>query len=185
MFNIKPMKCELCGIERKTLYNQTYHFEKTLSGLDNLYLQNITVDYCEKCEDISPYFYRAIPLHKTIAQAIVLQPVPLIGNDIRFLRKHLGLRGKDFAELLHIDAATLSRWENSEQNPSPQSDLLVRTLFISAWMDKYQEMFSEKLLPKITSITSIRQSNFSIYVDSANLSYSYCYQTSSLDLLAG
>lgn len=182
MLNIKPMKCEVCGIEMKTLHKQTYHFEKGFSGVDSLYLQNITVDYCEKCGDVSPYFYKASQLDKTIAKAIVLEPVLLNGNDIKFLRKHLGLKGKEFAELLRIDAATLSRWENNEQMPSLQSDLLIRTLFISAWMDKYEEVFPEKLIPKITSISSTRDNDFAIYVDTANFSYSY--QIKDLSLIA-
>jgi len=34
------------------------------------------------------------------------------GDAFRYARKALGLRGADLAEILNVDAATVSRWEN-------------------------------------------------------------------------
>lgn len=39
-------------------------------------------------------------------------------NDIKKLRKKLGLTQKEFAARLKVDAITISRWERNEQRPS-------------------------------------------------------------------
>ncbi len=39
-------------------------------------------------------------------------------DEIRKLRKKLGLTQKEFANRLKVDAITISRWERGEQRPS-------------------------------------------------------------------
>lgn len=168
------MKCELCQVETKLLPNQTYHYEKTLSGLDNVYLENITVECCPVCGDISPIFHRIKEIHKTIARAIALQPVPLHGADIKFLRKERRLKAKEFAVLLRVDVATLSRWENDEQTLSSQSDALVRAIYACLLMETEHQLLPDSITPKIAAVSDKRESNFAIYINTANLSvYSY------------
>ncbi len=43
-------------------------------------------------------------------------------KDIRELRKSLGLTQKELASRVRVDAITVSRWERSEQKPSPQAE---------------------------------------------------------------
>lgn len=162
----------------KLLLNQTYHYEKTLSGLDNVYLENIKVEHCSTCNDISPIFHRIKELHKTVARAIVMQPVPLNGADIRFLRKERKLKAKEFAVLLRVDAATLSRWENDEQVLSPQSDALVRAIYACLVMETEHQLLPDSITPKIAAVTAKREAGFAIYVNTANLSV-YSYKRSS------
>jgi len=50
-------------------------------------------------------------LEAAIAVARIMAPVALSGPDIRFLRKACGMTGKEFAEAVAVDNATLSRWE--------------------------------------------------------------------------
>lgn len=177
------MKCELCHVEMTLLQNQTYHYEKNLSGLDNVYLENISVEVCPKCNDISPIFHRIKELHKTIARAIALQPVPLNGADIRFLRKERRLKAKEFAVLLRVDVATLSRWENDEQSLSPQSDALVRAIYACLLMETEHQLLPDSITPKIAAVSSKREPDFSIYVNIANLAvYSYKLDSPSSNL---
>lgn len=42
-------------------------------------------------------------------------------NEIRELRKTLGLTQKELAARVRVDAITVSRWERSEQKPSQQA----------------------------------------------------------------
>ena len=173
------MKCELCQVEMQLLSSQTYHYEKTLSGLDNVYLENITVERCLVCNDISPILHRIKELHKSIARAIVMQPVPLNGADIRFLRKERKLKAKEFAVLLRIDVATLSRWENDEQTLSPQSDALVRAIYACLLMETEHQLLPDSITPKIAAVSSKREKDFAISVNTANLSV-YSYKQSSM-----
>lgn len=174
------MKCEVCQVEMELVQNQTYHYEKTLSGLDNVFLENISVEVCPKCNDVSPIFHRIKELHKTIARAVALQPVPLNGADIRFLRKERRLKAKEFAVLLRVDVATLSRWENDEQSLSPQSDALVRAIYACLLMETEHQLLPDSITPKIAAVSNKRENNFYIYINTANLSV-YSYKQTFLD----
>jgi transcriptional regulator with XRE-family HTH domain len=56
------------------------------------------------------------------------KPEPLSPAEIRYLRKSLGWSGADFAKHMHVDPATVSRWENETQPMSEQNDLLLRAM---------------------------------------------------------
>jgi putative zinc finger/helix-turn-helix YgiT family protein len=65
-------------------------------------------------------------LHDEIVAAILSNPSRLRGPEIRFLRKHLGWSGDDFAKYFKVSPSTVSRWENDKQDLSKQGDLLLR-----------------------------------------------------------
>lgn len=71
-------------------------------------------------------------LHRLLALELARKAERLLPNEIRFLRKHLGLSGVDFAERMRVDPATVSRWER-EQEPQamgPQAELLLRLMAV-------------------------------------------------------
>ncbi|MBO0722330.1 MAG: helix-turn-helix domain-containing protein [Blastocatellia bacterium] len=127
------MKCEQCNSET-SIGRKRYHY--TECGLDNVYLQNCEVRICPSCGLESPRIPRIDELHAAIAQAITLQKVPLSGKEARFLRKHLGLKAREWAKYLHIDVTTLSRWENEERSIGPQSDVLMRLTYCYLYFRK-------------------------------------------------
>jgi DNA-binding transcriptional regulator YiaG len=51
-------------------------------------------------------------LEAAIAVARVTLPYKLSGNEIRFLRKAIGMKAVDLAKFLAVDPAHFSRWEN-------------------------------------------------------------------------
>jgi len=61
-----------------------------------------------------------------IAVARALCPIQLEGAEVKFVRRAIGLSGKDFAEGLGLDPATLSRWENGKQEVGAWADKQVR-----------------------------------------------------------
>jgi hypothetical protein len=79
------MQCETRQHDIDTKPRQVYHYVE--SGLDNVYLKNVDVRVCETCNPASPRLPRILELHSTIARAVAMQPCPLRGQDIRFLRK--------------------------------------------------------------------------------------------------
>src|SRR5689334_12980477 len=121
------MKCDIC--QRKVIIKiqQTYHYKEC--GLDNVYLKNVGTRVCESCGEKSIRLPRIKELHATIGRAVAMQPCPLRGQDIRFLRKQLGYSAKEWATFLRTDASTLSRWENDQQEIGSQSDALIRLLY--------------------------------------------------------
>ncbi len=49
-------------------------------------------------------------------------------EEIQAIRKNLGLTQKGLAELLDIDAITVSRWERGERHPHPVSSRKLQRL---------------------------------------------------------
>lgn len=121
------MKCDICQGKIITKTQQSYHYKEC--GLDNVYLKNVDVRMCESCGEKNLRIPGILELHETIARGVALQPCPLRGPDIRFLRKQLGHSAKEWATFLRVDTSTLSRWENEQQEIGPQSDSLIRFLY--------------------------------------------------------
>jgi len=168
------IKCD-CGGEYQTLTGQIVHFDKVLSGMDNIYLENMTVEKCSRCGDVSPYFPASDEFFNIIARAVVLQPYLLTGDEIRFLRKNRRLKAKEFAALLQIDPATLSRWEDDKQPRSPQNDLLIRLLYVQLYNQQVGQLFPETITDKLISLTD-RADNPTIWIDTQRpMKYRYAH----------
>src|SRR5262245_49454587 len=123
-------KCELCGgalVTRKATPERPYRYE--LSGLDNVFLAGIEVRECPRCTVQVPTIPAIAALNEAIAQDLMLKRELLSGKEIRFLRKHAGIAGKEFAALIGVNPAHLSRVENGKtKNLSPGIDKLARTV---------------------------------------------------------
>lgn len=143
------MNCEVCKRLTVIKKKRIYHYD--ISGLDNVYLQNVEMRMCERCRISVPRIPRILQLHATIAKAVVMQPALLGGKDIRFLRKELGMRAREFAKLLRTDVSTFSRWEKN-QKPGPQSDLLIRYLYIQLVQEKTGRPFADKVAEQLSSV---------------------------------
>src|SRR5262249_49304242 len=117
-------KCELCGgalVTRKTTRQRPYGYE--LSGLDRVFLVGIDVRECLKCGVQIPTIPAIAALNEAIAQDLMLKKQLLSGKEIRFLRKHAGISAKEFALLIGVNPAHLSRVENGKtKNLSPGID---------------------------------------------------------------
>lgn len=166
------IKCDDCGHQTEIRNGQEYHY--TESGLDNIYLINIELRVCEACGEATPRIPRINQLHETIAKALALKPYPLNGAEVRFLRKQLGLKAKEFAANLRVDVSTYSRWENGDQQIGEQSDALIRLLYFRIFEEKEGYRIAESLSEKIASFSEERIPT-SVVVNMNNPS-SYQYQ---------
>lgn len=86
--------------------------------------QNVST--CSECGAEHVGIQNIQGLHDQIATAIINSPSRLRGPEIRFLRKHLGWSGEDFARFFQVSPSTVSRWENGKQDLGTQGDLLLR-----------------------------------------------------------
>lgn len=120
-------RCTNCDAEA-TQITGNYLFSE--SGLSNLVLKNIEIIKCDQCGTSDPIISRPKDIIKTLARAIVNKPFALTGEEIRFLRKYLGMSQDTFASYLHSDKAVLSRWENDREPVGSKSDLLIRTIAV-------------------------------------------------------
>lgn len=116
-------KCDECGKRmRKTIVD---HYQYAESGLSNVYLDRIAVYMCDCGEKVV-----ALPnverLHDLIFQKILTKPSTLRGEEVRFLRQSMGARSIEFAKMVNVHPATLSKWEHGDQEIGKEYDKLIR-----------------------------------------------------------
>jgi DNA-binding transcriptional regulator YiaG len=160
-------ECTKCGARAKVVRG---HYEFTESGLP-VVLENIDLVKCAKCGNVDPIIPKPTQLMATLAKAVIMKSHPLNGAELRFLRKHLGKNGEDFAKLLHVDKTFLSKWENDANPIGDQSDRLIRLIVAGLLEDfrKEEIVWTIKHLPDISDETSAEH----IVVDPQKMSYRY------------
>jgi DNA-binding transcriptional regulator YiaG len=106
---------------------------------------------------------------RQIAQALVEKPFALMGEEIRFLRKYLGMSGGAFASLLHTDKSVLSRWENDQVGVGSKSDLLIRAVACNLGNGLGSE--AERVVRKFPEINESDQKVVRIEINDATFAY--------------
>lgn len=115
-------RCTECGAPQRVERRTTDYPE---SGLTNVRLHNVPVWVCENGHE-ELEIPAVTQLHELLAQLIIRKPATLSGNEIRFLRKRLGMPAKEFARKLAVHHVHLSRLENNRRPLSRPYDLLIR-----------------------------------------------------------
>jgi|SRR5581483_10359013 len=123
------MKCPICRTGVLETRRENHHY--TESGLSNVVLLDIEVERCPHCDERMPAIPRIEQLHRVIAFALAEQKGRLSGEEVRFLRKYLGLSGLHFARTIGVDQATVSRWENNKDPIGPTADRLLRLMVLT------------------------------------------------------
>jgi transcriptional regulator with XRE-family HTH domain len=128
------MNCDYCSVEmvdRLATEHDPYMYD--LCGLEDVALVGIDVHKCPKCRFEAPIIPRIVELHEVIADGLILKPSPLSGAEVRYLRKYAGMPAREFARLLGIDPAYLSRIENGHTKAlGATADRFVRAYTILA-----------------------------------------------------
>ncbi|MEO8704858.1 MAG: hypothetical protein ABI867_32700 [Kofleriaceae bacterium] len=86
----------------------------TESGLDNVILRNVTKHTCESCGAQRVLIPGMTKMHHAIAKAIAEKPARLSPAEVGFLRDHLELSNREFADLMGVTQEQTSRWTGSE-----------------------------------------------------------------------
>jgi len=139
------MKCRHCDddvVEEDVV--ATYHYSEC--GLSRVYLKDVPVRRCSSCEAVTMRIKGLASLHRTIALAVLSKSDRLEGEEVRFLRKHVGLSGKDFARRMGVSPEMVSRWENAKDGKfmiGAGADRLLRLLVKT--MDQIESYPVEKL----------------------------------------
>jgi putative zinc finger/helix-turn-helix YgiT family protein len=123
----KAMTCIQCG-GRLTAKSENYKY--AACGLSNVTLIGVDVRRCSKCGDHEVVIPRIEELHRVLAAAVVRQASRLSKDELKFLRKHLGYSGVDFAKVIGVAAETISRWENGKENIGATTEKLIRMLVV-------------------------------------------------------
>ena len=140
------MKCTKCGadLEESTCTTEAPYRYKA-SGLSNVFLVGITLRTCPGGHGAVPVIPRMADLQSLLAHILLEKPEGLVGEELRFLRKHVGLSGVEFATRVQIDASTLSRIENDQQPMGKSTDMLARAVVAAAIEHERQEELTKLL----------------------------------------
>lgn len=145
-FAMSNMNCPTCHQTGKT-HKGKYHY--TESGLQNLWLEGVEVFKCD-CGEKFAFIPRIQELHNLIGKILLEKEDQLSGREIRFLRKHMGLKAKDFAKELGVGNVTVSRWENGESSPSESIDRFIRLFYAaSKGFDEIAKSLVKDIFPKL------------------------------------
>lgn len=109
------MKCTNCD---STMAKSVGDHAYVEGGLPNVVLRGITKYACPNCGAKRISIFAVERLHRTIAIALAQKPARLLPHEVKFLRDHLELANKDFAEMLGVSSEQASRWV-SPSNPDP------------------------------------------------------------------
>lgn len=122
------LRCSNCSKPAHVVHG---NYQFTESGLNYVVLCGIEIIKCSHCGNEDPIIPAMDDLLRTIALALIAKPYRLAGEEVRYLRKYMGLTGDGFSRLLHVDKTTLSKWENNDDPVGTQSDLAIRMLAMS------------------------------------------------------
>jgi putative zinc finger/helix-turn-helix YgiT family protein len=100
-------------------------------GLPHVTLQGVEVRRCPDCGEHEVVIPRMTELHQAIARAVVTKKARLMAAEVKFLRKHLGWSGADFARHMGVTAETVSRWENGREPMGAVADRLLRLMVVT------------------------------------------------------
>ena len=95
-------------------------------ALPGVTLANVPVWTCADCGEEEYGIPRLNQLHQVLAHAVANRSGRLRPEEIRFLRKHLGWSGRDFATAFDVAPETVSRWENGERKMGSAAERLLR-----------------------------------------------------------
>ena len=121
------MKCARCGGAMKAA-RENYLYREC--GLTHVTLVGIEVGRCRQCGEHEAVIPRIEQLHGAIAAAVARKAPRLLPEEIRFLRKHLGWSGGEFAAHLGVSRETVSRWETGAAAMGPVAERLLRLVAV-------------------------------------------------------
>lgn len=118
-------RCAECGGETR---GARENFRYTLAGGWAATVEGVLVHRCQKCGAYEVAIEKLSPLQRAIVRAVILKPHRLAGEEIAFLRHHLGLTGRELARTMGVTPAALSRWEQNRDPIGGVSDRALRML---------------------------------------------------------
>jgi transcriptional regulator with XRE-family HTH domain len=127
MSTFQEHDCEESAVEYTSTPDKPYHYVG--SGLGNVRLVGVKYWICSVCKKQAADIPSLNHLLAGIARTLVEKKSRLIGEQVRFLRKRLSRRSKDFAALIGVTPERYSAMEASDVPLSEGRDKLVRFVY--------------------------------------------------------
>ena len=96
-------------------------------------LQDVRLFRCVQCAIETPAISRVEKLFREVAHALAGSANRLRPQELRFLRKYLGLSSRDFAQKMGVDHTTVSKWERIDdpQDMGRTAERLLRMFVLT------------------------------------------------------
>lgn len=108
---MKSRKCPTCRSEmRGSLVSHNYRE----CGLEFVTLENVPVYDCQRCGEHVLSIPAIEQLHRGIALALAHKPFRLMPQEVKFIRRYLGLSNVDFARTMGVSREQASRWTSTD-----------------------------------------------------------------------
>jgi putative zinc finger/helix-turn-helix YgiT family protein len=141
MEEIAMADCLICGKKMKsTRENRKYDF----SGLDGVTLLGVEVLRCSVCGEEEIGIPNIEGLHAALARHLAERKERLMPNEVRFLRKHLGLSTQDFARRMGVARETVARWESISE-PLRMKTATERLLRLMVLLERPVDHYPDEL----------------------------------------
>lgn len=119
------MRCVTCGHDKMA----RELVEETIRVGDVTFTARVPADVCPRCGEFYLDGVTIRALEKAVAEALAH------GGDgspeaFRYMRKAIGLKAVEVAELMSVTPETVSRWENGERQPEPRAVRLLGALVL-------------------------------------------------------
>lgn len=95
------------------------------------------------------------------------QPGRLTGEQLRFLRKHLGLTEDQQGGYIHTDKTKTSKWEGGEDRIGPANDRLIR--LVAAALNKEMRPAASAIAEHLSRISDDTGTSWELHVDAVTL----------------
>jgi putative transcriptional regulator len=138
----EEMKCLNCGSSKYIAKKIDYQYIE--SGLSNMRLKGVTEFRCQDCDETEVVIPQIAKLHEFLACSLSEKQTPLLPQEFRFLRKHLGYSSEDFSKKIGVTKFTVSRWENAKQKIEPAAERLLRLMIATS---RPVERYPEEVFP--------------------------------------
>lgn len=122
--------CPKCGGHKVRALAPKRRYE--FRGFRDIIVHDVMVESCPHCGHSELASPDIDLLHQAVANAIIAKPHRLRPQEIRFLRKHLGLSAVSFATHVGATPESVSRWENGRTPIGVMTDRLLRLMVVVA-----------------------------------------------------
>lgn len=119
------MKCPTCALAKIPLERAVRAYDSTLPDIE---IDGLEHGVCPNCGEVIIGIPRSQELDSLILQALLNKPSSLAGNEIRFLRRSLGLKAVELGNALAVNEQQVSRWETGKRPMPAAADRLLRML---------------------------------------------------------
>ncbi len=121
------MNCPNC--KRKMSSKRLASYEVgALLGMRSVTVRKVPVLVCPKCREVILDGSLLDSLHELLLRDILSNGHVLGGEEVRFIRKALGLSQASLADRLGVHRVSVARWESSEIPPDGPTSVAIRAL---------------------------------------------------------